>query len=64
MEVHHLFPRNLGGTDTLDNAATMCAKCHDMIHTLKLIRLPTDSHIEITYSKILCVPKVIQNNPT
>ena len=28
-EAHHIEPFSLGGPDTLENLATLCAKCHD-----------------------------------
>lgn len=30
VEVHHIIPQNEGGDDTIDNAAPLCAKCHDL----------------------------------
>src|SRR5262249_10551303 len=30
VEVHHLVPRAQGGTDSLDNAAPLCASCHGL----------------------------------
>ncbi|MES2660665.1 MAG: HNH endonuclease signature motif containing protein [Verrucomicrobiota bacterium] len=30
VEVHHLKPQADGGDDTLDNAAPLCASCHDL----------------------------------
>ena len=45
VEVHHIIPQSEGGEDTLDNAAPLCAKCHDLYggnpykrKQLKLIR--------------------------
>lgn len=30
VEVHHIIPQTEGGDDTLDNAAPLCASCHDL----------------------------------
>lgn len=30
VEVHHIIPTSRGGSDDLDNAATLCASCHDL----------------------------------
>lgn len=30
VEVHHIVPQAAGGSDTLDNAAPLCAGCHDV----------------------------------
>jgi hypothetical protein len=30
VEVHHIIPESEGGPDTLDNAAPLCASCHDL----------------------------------
>lgn len=30
VEVHHIIPQEEGGEDTLDNAAPLCASCHDL----------------------------------
>lgn len=30
VEVHHIIPQVEGGADTLNNAATLCAECHDL----------------------------------
>lgn len=30
VEVHHIVPSSEGGHDTLDNAAPLCASCHDL----------------------------------
>lgn len=29
LEVHHIKPRRLGGSDTISNLITLCSKCHD-----------------------------------
>lgn len=31
VEVHHIIPQSEGGADTLDNAAPLCASCHDLL---------------------------------
>jgi hypothetical protein len=30
VEVHHIVPSSEGGLDTLENAAPLCASCHDL----------------------------------
>jgi len=30
VEIHHIIPQSEGGNDTLDNAAPLCAYCHDI----------------------------------
>jgi 5-methylcytosine-specific restriction endonuclease McrA len=30
IEVHHIIPQEVGGSDDLENAATLCASCHDL----------------------------------
>lgn len=30
VEVHHILPQECGGDDTIDNAAPLCASCHDL----------------------------------
>jgi hypothetical protein len=30
VEVHHIIPQEDGGSDDLDNAAPLCARCHDL----------------------------------
>lgn len=30
VEVHHILPQSEGGADTLENAAPLCAECHDL----------------------------------
>ena len=32
LEVHHIVPRNAGGTDRLTNLATLCTGCHSAVH--------------------------------
>jgi hypothetical protein len=34
LEVHHLKPRHLGGTNRPDNLVTLCSRCHAFVHTL------------------------------
>jgi uncharacterized CHY-type Zn-finger protein len=31
VEVHHIIPQAQGGSDDIDNAAALCAYCHDLI---------------------------------
>ena len=35
---HHLIPRHLGGSDTIDNIAGLCKHCHQKIHTDKAFK--------------------------
>ncbi|MBO6274925.1 MAG: HNH endonuclease [Methanobrevibacter sp.] len=35
-EVHHIIPRNQGGTNRMDNLTVLCKKCHHKIHNGKL----------------------------
>jgi hypothetical protein len=30
VEVHHIIPQEHGGTDDIENAAALCASCHDL----------------------------------
>jgi hypothetical protein len=30
VEVHHIIPQEEGGTDTIENAAPLCSRCHDL----------------------------------
>ena len=30
---HHVVPRHLGGSESIDNRAGLCTKCHDAVHT-------------------------------
>lgn len=30
LEIHHIIPQEEGGPDTLDNAAPLCANCHEI----------------------------------
>jgi len=32
LEVHHVTPRHLGGSDELSNLVTLCKKCHARAH--------------------------------
>lgn len=30
VEIHHIIPQSEGGSDTIENAAPLCARCHDI----------------------------------
>ena len=30
VEVHHIIPQSEGGEDTIENAAPLCSRCHDL----------------------------------
>lgn len=32
VQVHHIVPRNEGGTDDIENAIPLCPNCHDEVH--------------------------------
>lgn len=32
LQVHHIVPRRLGGSDELSNLVTLCAACHLQLH--------------------------------
>ncbi len=32
LEVHHIIPRNQGGTNHADNLTTLCGSCHRLVH--------------------------------
>lgn len=40
LEVHHILPRKLGGTDHPENLITLCRKCHLYTFRHNHIRLP------------------------
>lgn len=31
VQVHHIVPQSEGGSDHIDNAAPLCARCHDLV---------------------------------
>lgn len=33
LEVHHLLPRSMGGSDKLANLVTLCSDCHNLAHS-------------------------------
>lgn len=33
VQVHHIIPREQGGTDDIDNGIPLCPNCHDEVHT-------------------------------
>lgn len=36
LTVHHVIPRELGGSDNLNNLTTLCANCHRIVHWLSV----------------------------
>lgn len=32
LNIHHIIPRSMGGTDSLGNFELLCSKCHRMAH--------------------------------
>ncbi len=32
VQIHHIIPKEEGGTDDIDNAITLCPNCHDEVH--------------------------------
>lgn len=32
LQVHHIIPRNMGGTDSIPNLSSLCVPCHLVIH--------------------------------
>jgi len=34
LSVHHIFPKNKGGSDNITNLLTVCEKCHRKKHTI------------------------------
>lgn len=34
---HHIIKRSQGGSDTEDNMITLCVKCHDEIHNMRIV---------------------------
>ncbi len=37
LEVHHIRPKSMGGTDDETNLVTLCKSCHDKVHKGKLV---------------------------
>lgn len=35
--IHHIIPKEEGGTDTEDNLIVLCQKCHDLAHSKKRV---------------------------
>lgn len=50
VEIHHIIPQEEGGPDTIDNAAAVCSRCHDLYggnpYKRKQIRLMRDHWYE------------------
>lgn len=40
LDIHHIIPKALGGSDESDNKVTLCANCHRMIHAGLLDAIP------------------------
>ncbi len=36
VDIHHLTPRSLGGTDEINNLMALCRTCHETAHASKL----------------------------
>lgn len=51
VQVHHIIPQEEGGPDTIDNAAPLCANCHDLYggnpSKRKQIRMMRDHWYEV-----------------
>ena len=75
VEIHHIIPQSEGGADTLENAAPLCASCHDLFggnpEKRKQIRemrnywweLVRDRNKQIIAAEDLNSISVIQENP-
>lgn len=40
LDIHHIIPKALGGSNESDNKVTLCANCHRMIHAGLLDTIP------------------------
>lgn len=65
VEVHHILPQADGGSDDLDNAAPLCARCHDLVggnpEKRKQIRQMRDFWYEICETQNLPSSKLNQD---
>lgn len=43
LHVHHITPREQGGTDDLDNLIALCTQCHRKVHTSLLIERSSEA---------------------
>lgn len=50
IEIHHIVPRNAGGTHKLSNLAPLCAPCHSAVHLIE-VQAPTEGPT-IDYDKL------------
>lgn len=41
--MHHVIYRSRGGTDTVDNTAPLCSRCHVAVHAKRLRLVKTDT---------------------
>jgi 5-methylcytosine-specific restriction endonuclease McrA len=38
LEIHHLIPRSLGGSNDVDNLMPICPNCHSKIHSNNYVK--------------------------
>jgi ssDNA-binding Zn-finger/Zn-ribbon topoisomerase 1 len=38
LEIHHIIPQSMGGSDTRDNAVGLCPECHDKWDALAFLK--------------------------
>lgn len=64
VEIHHIKPQEEGGADTFDNAAALCARCHDIYGAnptkRKQIKEKRDSWYQMVEAKK--TSKIIERN--
>ena len=60
LHVHHVVERSRGGSDRPDNLITVCASCHDKIHTGKVLCPSIKNNTKFRDSGVLnsCMPKL------
>jgi hypothetical protein len=49
IQVHHIVPKEKGGSDDIDNAITLCPNCHDEVHQLYIGGMVTRTY---TYEEL------------